>query len=47
MWIEAWGGWVAQFLTSEGKLAGPYWVWKGSEDVPGLAMSRSFGDGLA
>lgn len=26
---------------------GPYRVWKSKEEVPGLAMSRSFGDSIA
>ena len=31
----------------EGNQLGPYRVWLADEDIPGLAMSRSFGDIVA
>jgi serine/threonine protein phosphatase PrpC len=42
--IEASGGIVDQMLDSKGKKNGPYRVWAGRENYPGLAMSRSIGD---
>ena len=38
------GGRVAPFRDQFGNLVGPKRVWKKGENVPGLAMSRSFGD---
>ena len=38
------GGIVDQMLDSKGKRNGPYRVWAGKENYPGLAMSRSIGD---
>lgn len=36
-----------RYQDSNGVRIGPYRVWKADEDVPGLAMSRSFGDRVA
>ncbi|CAD8132093.1 unnamed protein product [Paramecium octaurelia] len=41
--IMKFGGRVEQSLI-DGKRQGPFRVWLANEDVPGLAMSRSFGD---
>jgi len=41
------GGRVESYKDEEGKFVGPKRVWLKNEDVPGLAMSRSFGDGVA
>jgi hypothetical protein len=38
------GGRVEPFLGEDNKPIGPYRVWKLHQNVPGLAMSRSFGD---
>ena len=38
------GGKVEPYKDTFGNFAGPDRVWKKEEDVPGLAMSRSFGD---
>ena len=40
-------GRVFPFKDSDGQPIGPWRVWKKDEDVPGLAMSRSFGDKIA
>ena len=45
--ILAAGGRVESYLDEEGESVGPARVWLKHEDVPGLAMSRSLGDGLA
>mmetsp|Transcript_27500 Transcript_27500/g.24380 ORF Transcript_27500/g.24380 Transcript_27500/m.24380 type:complete len:99 (+) Transcript_27500:648-944(+) len=46
--ILAIGGRVeALFDTETHKQLGPYRVWLKDENVPGLAMSRSLGDGVA
>eukprot|EP00920_Eleutheroschizon_duboscqi_P044110 GHVT01105094.1.p1 GENE.GHVT01105094.1~~GHVT01105094.1.p1 ORF type:complete len:425 (-),score=44.64 GHVT01105094.1:1020-2294(-) len=41
------GGRVDTFRTSQGAPLGPARVWLRETDVPGLAMSRSIGDGVA
>ncbi|KAM3129028.1 hypothetical protein pb186bvf_018872 [Paramecium bursaria] len=41
------GGRVQAYSDEEGNPVGPARVWKVDEDVPGLAMSRSFGDYVA
>jgi serine/threonine protein phosphatase PrpC len=38
------GGIVDQMLDGKGKRNGPYRVWAGKQNYPGLAMSRSIGD---
>ena len=35
------------YSDEDGNPIGPARVWKSDEDVPGLAMSRSFGDYIA
>jgi len=39
------GGRVESFQDYNGSPIGPLRVWKKKEDLPGLAMSRSMGDG--
>jgi len=41
------GGRIESYKDEEGNYVGPKRVWLKNEDVPGLAMSRSFGDGIA
>lgn len=41
------GGRIDTFKDSHGKDIGPYRVWLKSQDIPGLAMSRSMGDSVA
>ena len=41
------GGRVHAYKGNEGENLGPERVWLGTEDSPGLAMSRSIGDGQA
>ena len=41
------GGRVESYKDENGNLIGPERVWKEKEDIPGLAMSRSFGDEIA
>ena len=41
------GGRIESFKDEEGNYLGPKRVWLKDEDAPGLAMSRSFGDGVA
>ena len=41
------GGRIEAYKDEEGDFVGPERVWLKSEDVPGLAMSRSFGDDIA
>ena len=38
------GGIVDQMLDAKGKRNGPFRVWAGKNNYPGLAMSRSIGD---
>lgn len=45
--IIAKGGRVEPFKDLEGKPLGPSRVWLKNENVPGLAMARSFGDYIA
>jgi serine/threonine protein phosphatase PrpC len=45
--IEGVGGRVEPILGPQGQWLGPDRVWMKNEDTPGLAMSRSLGDGLA
>ena len=40
------GGRVDSFTDNDGEKIGPLRVWLKEEDVPGLAMSRSFGDSI-
>ena len=42
--IEASGGRVGPILDSKGNAYGPCRVWMKTQDIPGLAMSRSLGD---
>lgn len=41
------GGRIDSYRDQTGKKVGPERVWLKSEDIPGLAMSRSFGDQVA
>ena len=41
------GGRVQSYIDENGNEFGPVRVWKGNENIPGLAMSRSFGDEIA
>ena len=41
------GGRIESYKDDEGHFLGPKRVWLKEEDVPGLAMSRSFGDRVA
>jgi len=41
------GGRIESYKDEEGEFVGPERVWLKTEDVPGLAMSRSFGDDVA
>jgi len=45
--IIASGGKVEPYRDNFGNFVGPERVWKKEGDVPGLAMSRSFGDEIA
>lgn len=45
--IESVGGIIDSFKDDDGNDIGPSWVWAPDDDMPGLAMSRSIGDGLA
>ena len=45
--ILGFGGRIAPIMDEEGRAIGPMRVWFKSEDVPGLAMSRSLGDSMA
>lgn len=47
MRIEISGGRVEPYRDDDGEFLGPDRVWLKKEDLPGLAMSRSFGDKLA
>jgi len=40
-------GRIDSYRDNKGQALGPLRVWLKSEDVPGLAMSRSFGDSVA
>lgn len=41
------GGRAEPYRDFEGNQVGPYRVWLQDEDLPGLAMARSFGDIIA
>ena len=41
------GGRIEAYKDEDGEFVGPERVWLKGEDVPGLAMSRSFGDDIA
>jgi serine/threonine protein phosphatase PrpC len=45
--IQAAGGRVDSYRDARGNKVGPERVWMKNEDIPGLAMSRSFGDQVA
>jgi len=45
--IKSRGGRVEPFRDDNGEFVGPARVWLKSEEIPGLAMSRSFGDQVA
>lgn len=45
--IIAAGGRIDSYRDSQGHKVGPERVWLKHEDIPGLAMSRSFGDQVA
>ena len=45
--INKFGGRIDSFRDHDGKPIGPLRVWLKTEDIPGLAMSRSFGDEVA
>lgn len=45
--IIANNGRIDSYRDNHGNPLGPLRVWLKSEDVPGLAMTRSFGDGVA
>ena len=45
--INACGGRVARLISNTGQENGPYRVWLKSKNVPGIAISRSFGDSVA
>jgi hypothetical protein len=41
------GGRVDTYHDAEGKPLGPFRVWLRDQEIPGLAMARSFGDVVA
>jgi serine/threonine protein phosphatase PrpC len=41
------GGRIDSYRDSHGNALGPLRVWLKNEDIPGLAMTRSFGDMMA
>lgn len=41
------GGRIAPYYDEDGEQMGPYRVWLKHENIPGLAMTRSFGDVMA
>lgn len=41
------GGRVFPYLDEDGQQMGPYRIWIRQKDIPGLAMTRSFGDYVA
>ena len=41
------GGRIDTYRDAHGNSLGPLRVWLKNEDIPGLAMTRSFGDGMA
>ena len=46
-WIEKCWGVIDKFKDEDGTDIGPFRVWAPNNDMPGLAMSWSIGDGLA
>ncbi len=45
--IKKRGGRIQPFKDEDGEFIGPARVWIKEEEIPGLAMSRSFGDRVA
>lgn len=45
--IVASGGRVQTYFTESGKPAGPFRVWLKNQNIPGLAIARTFGDTVA
>ena len=45
--ITSQGGRIDSYRDHQGNKVGPERVWLANEDIPGLAMSRSFGDQVA
>lgn len=45
--IKKKGGRIQPFKDDDGEFIGPPRVWLKDEEIPGLAMSRSFGDKFA
>ena len=45
--IQAKGGEIARYKNKDGREVGPLRVWAKGLGVPGLAMTRSFGDTVA
>ena len=45
--INRFGGRIEQYKDKDGKYVGPLRIWLSKENIPGLAMTRSFGDQLA
>ena len=45
--IKSKGGRIEAFKDEDNEFIGPQRVWIKEEDIPGLAMSRSFGDQIA
>ena len=45
--IIKYGGRIDSFRDPDKNPIGPLRVWLKNEDIPGLAMTRSFGDGVA
>jgi hypothetical protein len=45
--IKKRGGRIEPFRDEDDQFIGPHRVWLKEDDVPGLAMSRSFGDRVA
>lgn len=45
--IKKRGGRIQPFRDEDNEFIGPHRVWLKDEEIPGLAMSRSFGDRVA
>ncbi len=45
--IKKRGGRIQPFRDDDGEFVGPHRVWLKEDEIPGLAMSRSFGDKVA
>ena len=41
------GGRIFPYLDENGEQMGPYRIWIQDKNIPGLAMTRSFGDYVA